>query len=247
LNTPSASAPLLRVLIVDDEALAAERLALLCGRLSGVAVVGIAGDGRRALSSIEELAPDLVLLDISMPGMDGVALARALAIRNERPAIVFVTAHDSYAVTAFELAATDYLLKPVSLQRLEQAVARAAMVHQAPRPPVFLSEIWAPRAHDMLRVGVDTLDLLAAERDYVRLHVSGQSYLLRMTLRELEERLDPDRFVRLHRSAIVPMDRIRALGRGASGRWEVLLSTGAKVRVGRTFHAAVQRIIAGPK
>ena len=242
------TSPVLRVLIVDDEALAAERLARLCARLGSLEVVGIAGDGRTALSRIEELAPDLLLLDISMPGMDGVALAQALADRDRRPAIVFVTAYDRYAVTAFELAATDYLLKPVSLPRLDKTVARVAAARSShpARPVGFLAEIWAPRGREIVRVGVETLDLLEAERDYVRLHARDQTYLFRMTLRELEQRLDPDRFVRVHRSSIVPLNRIRALQRGSPGGWSVLLSTGASVRVGRSFRAVVQKIAAGP-
>jgi len=233
----------LRVLIVDDEALGADRLARLCARLDGLEVAGIAADGKTALSLIDDVAPDIVLLDISMPGMDGIALAQALVVRERRPAIIFVTAHSHYAVAAFELAAIDYLLKPVSLARLEQAVGRVMNAGSpAASPPAHLTELWAPRGHGMVRLGVETLDLLEAERDYVRLHARGQAYLLRATLRDLERRLDPNRFVRVHRSAIVPIDRISRLQRGASGGWNVQLSTGSSVRVGRSFRLSVRRI-----
>ena len=244
MSIPVSNAPALRVLVVDDEPLAAERLVRLCARLPGVEVVGTAADGQTALARTGEFAPDLMLLDIAMPGLDGVALARLLARRDPAPAVVFVTAHAAHAVTAFELAATDYLLKPVSLPRLEQAVARAAAARPA-RQATFLTEVWVPRGREMVRLGVDALDLLEAERDYVRLHARGQSFLLRVTLSELERRLDPARFVRVHRSAIVPLDRVRAVGRGAGG-WAVRLSTGASVRVGRSFQAALQRISGRP-
>ena len=236
----------LRVLIVDDEALAADRLSRLCARLEGLEIAGVAADGKAALSLTEKVAPDVVLLDISMPELDGMALARALIMREQRPAIIFVTAHSHYAVAAFELAATDYLLKPVSLSRLDEAVGRVrnARPPLAP-PPCHLTELWAPRGHAMVRLGVETLDLLEAERDYVRLHARGQAYLLRETLRNLELRLDPERFVRLHRSTIVPISRISALQRRKSGGWTVELSTGGTVRVGRSFQSSVRRIRGG--
>ena len=235
---------MLRVLIVDDEALAAERLTHLCGRLDGVEVVGTTAEGHAALSRIEALRPDLLLLDISMPGMDGMALARTLARRDDRPAVVFVTAHDHHAVEAFELAAVDYLLKPVSLARLNTAVARAAAI----RPvcaDAFLTEIWAPHGQEMVRVGVETLDLLEAERDYVRLHAGGRTFLVRMTFGELERRLDPSHFVRVHRSSIVPLSHIRAVRRTAAGDWAMVLATGATVRVGRSFRGVVKKMAGG--
>jgi len=236
----------LRVLIVDDEALAAERLGRLCGRLDGVEIVGSAADGRTALAGIEAFDPDLVLLDISMPGMDGMALARVLTTHEHRPAVVFVTAHSSYAVAAFELAATDYLLKPVSLPRLHQAIKRVKAGRQSVIvAPAHLSEIWAPRGREMIRLGVETLDLLEAERDYVRLHARGHSYLFRATLHELERRLDPDHFLRVHRSTIVPLDRVRGFERGLNGGWAVLLSTGSSVKVGRSFQSVVRKLTAG--
>ena len=172
-------------------------------------------------------------------------LARTLAARERRPAIVFVTAHSHFAVTAFELAATDYLLKPVSLARLQLALARAA----ASRPPptaTHLTVIWAPRGRDMVRLRIEIVDLVEAERDYVRLHAGGRGYLLRATLQDLEHRLDPARFIRVHRSAIVAIDRIRALKADRGGAWTVHLVTGQSVRVGRSFRRLVRRIIAAP-
>ena len=236
----------MRVLIVDDEALAADRLNRLCARLGGLEIVGIAEDGLAALSQVEALEPDLVLLDISMPGMDGMALARVLASRPCSPAIVFVTAHSHHAVAAFELAASDYLLKPVSQSRLSQAIARVAAERaSSASAPSYLRAIWAPHSRDMIRVGVETLDLLEAERDYVRLHARGRIYLIRATLRDLERRLDPDCFIRVHRSAIVPLNRIGALRRSSKGGWSVLLSNGISVPVGRSFQSLVHKVTTG--
>lgn len=235
---------MLRVLIVDDEALAAERLVRLCAQIDEVEVADVVGDGETALRRVGELRPDLLLLDISMPGLDGMALARRLGASEHRPAIVFVTAHDSFAVVAFELAATDYLLKPVSLARLKLAVIRAAT--SQPTHANYLTELWAPRQREMVRVEVETLDLVEAERDYVRLHARGHTYLLRTTLQELERRLDPTRFVRVHRSAIVPLDRVRALKTEGGGAWIIHLLTGQSVRVGRSFRPLLRRIAARP-
>lgn len=235
---------MLRVLIVDDEALAAERLVHLCARLDDLEVVGVAPDGRTALRRIDELDPHVVLLDISMPGMDGLAAARALAEREHSPAIIFVTAHDSFAVAAFELAATDYLLKPVPLLRLEQALARVGRdrVRRTVAPPRYLTEIWAPRGREMIRMGVETIHLMEAERDYVRLYAGSQTYLVRLTLQELASRLDPGRFLRVHRSWIVSLDRIHGLTHNSNGGWTVVLSTGREVPVGRSFQSQVRSL-----
>ncbi len=239
----------LRVLIVDDEPLAVERLAHMCGSIDAIEVVGVAEDGQTALSKAEELQPDVLLLDISMPGLDGMALAGRLRVsRQGRPAVVFVTAHSGFAVEAFALAATDYLLKPVSPARLEQALARAAAslpAETAPRRP-FLNEIWAPHGREMTRIAVEALDFVEAERDYMRLYAGRASYLVRMVLRDLESRLDPDRFIRVHRSTLVALDRIVAVKADSVDGWTVSLSSGHRVRVGRSFRSVVRRIASGP-
>ena len=235
---------MLRVLIVDDEKLAAERLVYLCARIDSVKVVGVAGDGRTALSRVADLKPDMLLLDISMPGMNGITLAQALAKNEDRPAIVFITAHDCHAVEAFELAAIDYLLKPVSLARLVTAIARTVAERRS-RPAAFISEIWVPRGRDMVRVDTEALELLEADRDYVRLHTGSRTYLVRTTLTALELRLDPTRFARVHRSTIVRLDRISSLQRDTAGSWTIQLSTGSHVRVGRSFQPTIQTILHG--
>lgn len=243
----------LRTLIVDDEPLAVERLQILCARLPAIAVVGTASDGAAALRLIEALAPDLVLLDMTMPEVDGLGVARQLSAASHRPAVIFVTAHEDFAVDAFDLDAVDYVLKPVSPDRLERAVNRAVARLAAPAPKPegeletsgqWLEELWVPHRSELVRLATQDLDRIDAERDYVRLHVSGlggtRSYLMLHTIAGLESRLDPERFIRLHRSVIVRRDRIAGLRHDGLGVWSAELVDGDAVRIGRTYLARVK-------
>jgi two-component system response regulator AlgR len=235
-------ADLLRTLIVDDEALAIERLQILCARIAGVSLVGTASDGASALRLIEALAPDLLLLDIQMPGMDGMAVANALAGRASRPAVIFVTAFDQFAVAAFDVAAVDYLLKPVEADRLERAIARVrTQPKTAPAAPAgaaaWAREFWVPHRTEVIRIAACDIDLIEAERDYMRLHVGTRSFLLHQTITELERRLDPAEFVRLHRSTLARRDRIVGFKHNGAGAWEAQLRDGRWLRVGRTYLA----------
>lgn len=233
---------LLRTLIVDDEPLAIERLQILCARIPDVSLVGTATDGAAALRLIEALNPDLVLLDIQMAGIDGIALAQVLEGRQLRPALVFVTAFDQFAVAAFDVAAVDYLLKPVAASRLERAVARiradANIGNKSASPsPAWTQEFWVPHRTEIIRVPAQDIDLIVAERDYMRLHVGTRSFLLHETITELERKLDPAEFVRLHRSTLARRDRIVAFKHNGSGAWEAQLRDGRWLRVGRTYLA----------
>ena len=232
-----SAAPQLATLIVDDEPLALERMALVCAGISGLRVVGTARDGAAALAAIAELSPELVLLDMTMPELDGLAVARALTKRDQAPAVVFVTAHDNFAVEAFDLDAVDYVLKPVTPERLERAVARALARRstRARGEPQWLSEFWVPYRSELLRIAAANVERIDAERDYVRLHVAGRSYLLLQTVSGLEARLDPERFIRLHRSTILRRDRITGLRHDGLGVWSAELDDGTMVRIGRTY------------
>lgn len=241
---------ILRTLIVDDEPLAVERLKVLCKQIGGLEVVGTAGDGATALREAGALAPDLVLLDMTMPELDGLGVARALSGADHPPALVFVTAHDSFAVEAFDLDAVDYVLKPVSPERLARAIQRAiARREQGGRgegrtrqPSPWIGEFWVPHRSELLRIAVADVDQIDAERDYVRLHVgqgtaTSRSYLLLQTVSGLEARLDPDLFIRLHRSVILRRDRIVGLRHDGLGVWSAELNDGSAVRIGRTYLA----------
>jgi two-component system, LytTR family, response regulator AlgR len=239
------SAPL-RTLIVDDEPLAIERMATLCSSLSSVQIVGAASNGALALTMIDALKPDLLLLDIAMPEMDGLAVARVLAGRasQARPAIIFVTAFDNFAVEAFDTEAIDYLLKPVAAERLERAVSRVSTRQaEAPRGTQasdHVEEFWVPHRSELIRIAATDIDQIEAERDYMRLHVGARSYLLHQTIAALEERLNPEWFIRLHRSTIVRRDRIARLGHDGAGAWHAELTDGKLARIGRTYLARVK-------
>jgi len=232
----------IRTLIVDDEPLAIERLQILCARMADVSLVGTATNGAAALRLIEALKPDLVLLDIQMGGMNGIALAHALEGQQPRPALIFVTAFDQFAVAAFDVEALDYLLKPVEAERLERAVARIgthvdSAGEAASRAPAWAREFWVPHRTEIVRVPAQDIELIVAERDYMRLHVGARSFLLHQTITELERRLDPAEFVRLHRSTLARRDRIVAFKHNGSGAWEAQLRDGRWLRVGRTYLA----------
>jgi two-component system, LytTR family, response regulator AlgR len=228
-----------RTLIVDDEPLAIERLQVLCAREPLVDLVGTASDGNAALRLTEVLEPEALLLDISMPELDGMGVARALGAARHRPAVVFVTAFDSFAVEAFNLAAVDYLLKPVAPDRLKRAlervVERRGNSDGLAGGNNYVQEFWVPYRSELIRIAAEDIDRIDAERDYMRLHVGQRSYLLHQTISALEERLDPNRFIRLHRSTIVRRDRIKGLKHDGGGVWSADLGDGEEIRIGRTY------------
>ena len=241
----------LRVLIADDEPLAAERLQLLLARSEGAQLVGTASDGDSAINLTEALHPDVLLLDIAMPGLDGIGVARALAAQDPSPAVVFVTAFDHFAVAAFEVEAVDYLMKPVEPKRLQRALDRARAYLRArtgqPQPgktSQWLEEFWASDLSGLVRIAAQDVDRVSAERDYMRLHVGRRSWLIHHSMAALEEGLNPDLFVRLHRSAIVRKDFITGFTRNPSGRWIARLGDGTEQPVGRLYSDRV-RAIAG--
>ncbi len=239
---PDDSPAPMRTLIVDDEPLAVERMQVICAELRDLAVIGTASDGGAALRLVDALSPDLLLLDMTMPEMDGLQVARALAGREGRPAVIFVTAHDHFAVEAFDLDAVDYVLKPVTPERLERAIGRAV----ARRGTVgsvaseWLSEFWVPHRSELIRIEAAQVERIDAERDYVRLHVGESSYLLLQTIAGLEARLNPAEFIRIHRSCILRRDSIRGLRHEGLGVWSVEVDDGEALRIGRTYLSRVK-------
>lgn len=241
----------LKTLIVDDEPLAVERLQILCARIPGVQLVGTASEGEAAIRLVDALEPELIFLDISMPGMSGMEVAERLGRRAVPPSVVFVTAFEEFAIAAFDLSAADYLLKPVAPDRLERAVRRAELRQRAPEPPAetprataHVTEFWVPSRGELVRVAADSIERVEAERDYMRLFANGRSYLIHETIGALEQRMDPALFMRVHRSAIIRRDRIARLGHDGQGNWTAELDDGTPVRIGRTYLASVRAAIA---
>ena len=230
----------LRTLIVDDEPLAIERMQVLCAEMDGISVVGTANDGECALRLTEKLHPDLLLLDMTMPGIDGLGVAGALAKSEHPPAIIFVTAHEDFAVAAFDLEAVDYVLKPVAGERLERAIERALArrgkkAGHEEAGDQWLTEFWVPHRSELLRIDAAQVRRIDAERDYVRLHAGERTYMLLQTIAGLEARLDPEQFIRIHRSTILRRDFIRGLRHEGLGVWCAELEDGDELRIGRTY------------
>ena len=237
----------LRVMVVDDEPLAVERLQLLLARCEGVALVGTAADGEAALRIAEALRPDVMLLDIAMPGMDGIEVARSLGASSIDPAVIFITAFDNFAVAAFDVAAVDYLMKPVDGERLARALGRARDTlekggRQRSVPSRFVEEFWVPDQHGLVRIAARDIDRITAERDYMRLHVGPRSWLIYRTIGKLEEELDPQLFIRVHRSVILRRDTIAGLSRDTAGHWAARLRDGGEIRIGRSHIGDVKKL-----
>ena len=225
----------MRVLIVDDEALARERVRTLLGARPDVSIVGECGDGRAAVAAIQSLRPDLVFLDIQMPELGGFDVIEALP-PGPVPAVVFVTAFDEHAIRAFEVDALDYVLKPVQEARLLKALDRA-MAHVA--RPRFVSRL----AGRISLVKEDDIDWIDSASNYVRLHAGDRAHLVRETMKSLEERLDPARFVRVHRTAIVTLDRIASIAPASHGEYVITMRGGATVPSSRTYSDRLRHIL----
>jgi two-component system response regulator AlgR len=224
----------LRVVIVDDEALARSRMRDLigeCGSEFPVTVVGEAESGRAALELLGREPADLVLLDIRMPEMDGIEVAQHLQVLEHPPAVVFATAYDAYAIRAFEVHAVDYLLKPIRLSRLKEALTRARSA--PPRPEVLREIARAPRAHLCAQergrihlISIADVIYLKAELKYVSVRTAAREFLIEESLSRLEEEFG-ERFVRVHRNCLVARAAVRGFERAeeaGEGRWEVLLA-----------------------
>ena len=251
----------LRVLIADDEPLVRRGIRRLLEAEPGVLIAGEAEHGRDAVEQIERLAPDLVFLDVQMPELDGLDVVRSL--RGALPGIVFVTAHDRYAVQAFELHAIDYLLKPFDDDRFRAALARARGRLAAREPEAALARITelmallkpeAGLARFLVRVGtrvvvVDAaqVDWIEARDNYAVLHAGTAQHVVRETMRRLEAQLDRSRFVRVHRSAILNLDRLLQWHPLPSGDCTLELRGGTRLSLSRRYRAAFEQVVGKPR
>ena len=225
----------LRVLVVDDEPPARRRLCRLLATLPDVVVVGEAGDGGGAVALSAERRPDVLLLDIQMPAPSGLDVVSRLP--KPRPHVIFVTAFDRFAVRAFELQALDYLLKPVTAARLGEAISRAR--RGTPAPTGVLQRIPVKRAGRIDLVDTATIEWIEAADNYAVIHTAAARYVVRETLGGLSSVLDPARFARVHRSAIVALPYVQHLMPADRGDWIAHMKSGAKVGVSRTYRQAL--------
>ena len=277
MSAPHTAGRPLRVLIVDDERLPRQRLLRLLEEVPNTECVGECANGRSTVEAIESLLPDLVLLDVRMPGMGGLEVARALT--GHVPFVIFVTAFDEYALSAFEVHAIDYLLKPVERERFVAAVERARVLVSSTSaaqrherllallkedaqtddgadarsplgdptaPPVAGDSAVFPRRFlvkgdgQMYFVAVDDIDWIEAYGNYVRLHVGKGVHLIRDTLGNIERKLDPTRFARVHRSSVVNLDRVARMDLWGAGDYVVLLKDGTKLKLSRWYRSRIE-------
>ena len=241
----------MKVLIVDDEPLARERLGALLRDCDGVSVAGEAGDGRAALETAARLQPDVVLLDIRMPLMDGLETARHLSVLEHPPAVVFCTAYDEHALAAFDAGAVDYLVKPVRLDRLRGALERARrfgaaefeQLRSAPGASQQRGHLCARVRGNLVLVPVADILYLLAEDKYVVVHHAKGEVLIEEALKSLEEEFT-DRFVRIHRNCLVARDRLTGLTRSAEGTiYAQLEGSTATLEVSRRNLPALRKLV----
>ena len=256
----NARAALPRVAIVDDEPLARERIRTLLQEQGGSEIVAECADGEQAVAAILALAPDIVFLDIQMPELDGFGVLEALG-PDTPPAVVFVTAFDEYAVRAFEAEAIDYLLKPVTPERFDKALARARQRLESGPPGgaadeevrAFVARMQAERGHatrfvardgaKVTFIRIEDVDLIEAAGNYARIHAAGRAHLVRNTLKAIESRLDPRQFVRVHRSAIVRLERIASLEPYFHGEYVVTLRDGTRLTSSRSYSVRLRALL----
>ena len=252
----------IRVLIVDDEPLARERISDLLTSDPQIDIVGECSNGAEAINSVQKLAPDLLLLDIEMPEKDGFAVLEAIP-PDQMPAVIFITAYDQYAVRAFEVYALDYLLKPFDRERFERALDRAkaqvlgerngdvslrilAALDEIKTRHVYLERLVIKTNGHVFFLKTDEIDWIEAEGNYVRLHTSKESYLLRDTISALEAQLDPKRFLRVHRSAIVNIDRVQEMQPWFHGEYRIILKGGAQLTLSRSYREKLHELLGRP-
>jgi two-component system LytT family response regulator len=247
----------IRTLVVDDEPLARERVLSLLQQESDVEVVGECSDGGQAVTAIQSQSPDLVFLDVQMPGCDGFEVIRNIGA-DRMPTVIFVTAYDEYALQAFEVHALDYLLKPFGKDRFQQTLRHArealerkragdlgrrllALVHDVKPEPQRVERLVVKSGGRVFFLRTDEIDWIEAAGNYVRLHLGSESHLFRETMNRMESRLDARRFTRIHRSRIVNTERIKELQPWFNGDYVVILRDGTRLTMSRGYRDKLQQ------
>lgn len=243
---------MIRTLIIDDVALARERLKRCLASDSEIEIVGECDNGAKAVADIRSLAPDLIFLDVEMPAMGGFGVLEAL--KDERsPEVIFVTAYNEYAIQAFEVNALDYLLKPVDCERLSKAVERAksrlaqsgrddhfdsrvrAMLEDLKTGSKYLKRLTIKLTGRSILLPTDEIDWIETHGNYVKVHAGRESHMIRGTMQSLETKLDPEKFVRVHRSVIVNVEKIKELHPRSNGDQDLVLQNGQQVVLSRNY------------
>jgi two-component system LytT family response regulator len=257
MTDAAAQAPM-RVLVVDDEPLARDKIRGMVSDDPEVRIVGECANGAEAIEAIQNLKPDLVLLDVQMPEVGGFAVLDALKDQ-QLPPVIFITAYDHYAVRAFEVHALDYLLKPFDRERFRTAIERAkrhfrrenssgngidarllALLEQIRETPRYHERLVVKSAGRVFFLNTGEIDWIEAEGNYVNIHTGKKAYLLRETITGLEAQLDPREFVRIHRSAIVNISRIKELQPWSHGEYHVILHDGTRLTLSRSYRDKLQ-------
>lgn len=253
----------LTTLLVDDEPLAREGLRMLLSADREITSIYEAKHGREAVDTIREKRPDLVFLDVQMPEMDGFAVLKEIGA-DLMPAVVFVTAHDKYAIQAFEINAIDYLLKPVTAQRFQETLARAkarlnpksspdeasrqilSLLETMASPRRYVKRLAVRSAGKTIFVDVEEIDWLEAAENYVQLHAGRASHLVHVAMNTLEKSLDPETFLRIHRSVMVNVTRIKELQPAQHGEYVITLTDGIRLQSGRVYSEKLKNLAANP-
>ena len=249
----------MKALIVDDEPLAREGMALLLRDEPAISSIAEARNGAEAVDLIRAQAPDLVLLDVQMPEMDCFGVLRAIGAES-MPPVIFVTAHDRYAIQAFEVNAIDYLLKPVTRERCSQALARVrerigvgvdnrhvmSLLQQLAAPPKYLARVALRSAGKISFVNLEDILYVQAAENYVQLHLRTVRHLLHVPIATFENSLDPQLFLRIHRSLIVNVKHVQELETGPHGEYIVVLHGGTKLQSSRSYHEKIKSWASNP-
>ena len=250
----------MNVLIVDDEPLAREGMKLLLQDEAAVASIAEARNGAEAVETIRSQRPDLVLLDVQMPEMDGFGVLRTVGVE-DMPPVIFVTAHDRYAIQAFEVNAIDYLLKPVTRERCSEALARVrerlsiqgpdnrhvvSLLQQLAAPPKHLARVALRSAGKIAFVNIEDILYVQAAENYVQLHLKAARHLLHVPIATFESSLDPRMFLRIHRSLLVNAKYIQELETGPHGEFIVVLHGGTRLQSSRSYHEKIKKWASNP-